>query len=206
MKRARSVAALAIAQPVGNEGAEVDLAQLGFDGPGFEKMHFDEFAELVGDAVLIALDDRGVRDRQSQRPAKQRHHGIPVGQPADGCGFRERCDEAEDGMQVQQRLRRDEQRQRAGQHQRRERLYASQFGRTRSVAGRIGGERGRHGFIGGASQQRRTLIAESEHPRCARTSGLMVRVGASAPPRQQQMYWSARQKEGPHERAFEGWY
>ena len=38
-------------------------------GAGFEKMHLDEFAELVGDAVLVALDDRGVRDRQSQRPA-----------------------------------------------------------------------------------------------------------------------------------------
>ncbi len=62
-------AALAVAQPVGDEGAEIDLAQLGFDGSGLEKMHLDEFAELVGDAVLVALDDRGVRDRQSQRPA-----------------------------------------------------------------------------------------------------------------------------------------
>ena len=63
------VAALAVAQPVGDEGAEIDLAQLGLDGCGFEEMHLDEFAELVGDAVLVALDDRGVRDRQSQRPA-----------------------------------------------------------------------------------------------------------------------------------------
>ena len=63
------VAALAVAQPVGDERAEIDLAQLGFDGCGFEEMHLDEFAELVGDAVLVALDDRGVRDRQSQRPA-----------------------------------------------------------------------------------------------------------------------------------------
>jgi hypothetical protein len=33
--------------------------------------------------VLIALNDRGVRDRQSQRPLEQRHHGVPVGEAAD---------------------------------------------------------------------------------------------------------------------------
>ena len=65
------LAALAVAQPVGNEGAEIDLAQFCFYRGGFQEMHLDEFAELVGDAVLVALDDRGVRDRQPQRPAKQ---------------------------------------------------------------------------------------------------------------------------------------
>ena len=63
------VAALALAQPVGDEGAEIDLSQFGFDRRGLEEMHLDEFAELVGDALLVALDDRGVRDRQSQRPS-----------------------------------------------------------------------------------------------------------------------------------------
>ncbi len=89
------VAAFAVAQPVGNERAEIDLAQLGLDRCSFEKMHLDEFAELVGDAVLVALDDRGVRDRQTQRPAKQRHHGVPVGEAADGGGFGKGRDEAE---------------------------------------------------------------------------------------------------------------
>ena len=86
-RKAREVlAALAVAQPVGDERAEIDLAQLGVDGCCLEKMHLNELAELVGDAVLVALDDRGVRDRQSQRPAKQRHHRIPVGETADGGG------------------------------------------------------------------------------------------------------------------------
>jgi hypothetical protein len=57
------VALLAVAQPVGDEGGKVDLAQLGLDRAGLEEVHLDEFAELVGDAVLVALDDRGVRDR-----------------------------------------------------------------------------------------------------------------------------------------------
>src|SRR5690242_21532443 len=47
-----------------------------------------EFAELVGDALLVALDDRGVRDRQPQRPLEQGNHGVPVGQAADGGGLR----------------------------------------------------------------------------------------------------------------------
>ena len=137
------VAALAVAQPVGDERAEIDLAQFGLDGRGFEEMHLDEFAELVGDAVLVALDDRGVRDRQAQRPLEQRHHRVPVGEAADGGGLRERRDEAERRMHVQQRLRGDEQRQRPRQHQRRQRLDAPQLGRARGVAGSVEGRRWR---------------------------------------------------------------
>jgi hypothetical protein len=94
-------AALAVAQPVGNEAAEVDLAQPGIDGICFEEMHLDEFAELVGNAVLIALDDRGMRYRQSQRPAKKRDHRVPIGKAADRRGFRESRDEAENRMHRQ---------------------------------------------------------------------------------------------------------
>ena len=103
-KRARSALRLRSRSQSAMKRAEIDLAQLGVDRRGFEKMLLDEFAELVGDAVLIALDDRGMRDRQSQRPAKQRHHGVPVGKPADGGGFRERRDEAEHRMQRQQQF------------------------------------------------------------------------------------------------------
>ena len=105
-RKARQIlAALAVAQPVGDERAEIDLSQLGFDRGGFEEMHLDEFAELVGDALLVALDDRGVRNRQPQRPFEQRHHGVPVGQTADGGGLGKGCDEAEHRMHGQQRLR-----------------------------------------------------------------------------------------------------
>jgi hypothetical protein len=69
-------------------------------------MHLDELAKLVGNAVLIALDDRGVRDRQSQRTAKQRYHRVPVGEAADGRGFGKGCNKAERRMQMQQSLRR----------------------------------------------------------------------------------------------------
>ena len=101
-RKAREVlAALAVAQPVGDERAEIDLAQFCFDRRCLEEMHLDEFAELVGDAVLVALDDRGVRDRQPQRPAKQGHHRIPVGETADGGGLGKGRDETERRMQRQ---------------------------------------------------------------------------------------------------------
>ena len=140
-RKAREIlAALAVAQPVGDERAEIDLSQLGFDRGRFEEMHLDEFAELVGDALLIALDDRGVRDRQAQRPFEQRHHGVPVGQTADGGGLGKGCDEAEHRMHGQQRLRTEENRKRRRQHPRRQQLHASQLGGARGVAGSVDDE------------------------------------------------------------------
>ncbi len=151
--KARKIrAAFFIAEPVGNERGEIDLAQLGLDRCGFEKMHLHEFAELVGDTVLVALDDRGVRDWQPQRPAEQGYHRVPVRETADGRGFRERGDKAEGWMHIQQRLGGDEERQRAGQHQRRQRLDAPQLGGAGSVAGSVARK-----CAGGAHDGFRTL-------------------------------------------------
>ena len=141
--------ALAVAQPVGDEGGEVDLAQLGIDWCCLEKMHLDELAELVGDAVLIGLDDRGMRDRQSHRPAEKRHHCVPIGKAADGGGFGEGRDEAEGRMQVRHHPGGDEHRKRARQHQRGQCLDPPQLGRARGVTGgveREGGGGGHGGF------------------------------------------------------------
>ncbi len=110
-------------------------------------MHLDELAELVGDAGLIALDDRGVRDRQAERPLEQRDHRVPVGEPADGRGFCEGRDEAEHGMHWQKPFRNDEQGKRRGQHQRRQRLDAAKLRRAFGVTGGVEGEgsgRGHH--------------------------------------------------------------
>ena len=134
-KRARSSLFLRSRSQSATKEPKSISPQLGFDRPGLEEMHLDEFAELVGDAVLVALDDRGVRDRQAQRPLEQRHHGIPVGEPADGGGFRKGRDEAERGMHVQQQFRDHEQRQRCRQHQGRQPLDAPQLGVARGVAG-----------------------------------------------------------------------
>ena len=140
-RKAREIlAALAVAQPVGDERAEIDLPQFGFDRGGFEEMHLDEFAELVGDALLVALDDCGVRDRQPQRPFEQRHHGVPVGEAADGGGLGKGRDEAERRMHRQQRLRAEENRKRRRQHRRRQQLHAPQLGGAGGVAGSVDDE------------------------------------------------------------------
>ena len=141
-KRARSSLRLrSRSQSAMNEPKSI-CRSLASTGAAFEEMHLDEFAELVGDAVLVALDDRGVRDRQSERPSKQRDHRVPVGQAADGGRLRKGRDEAERRMHRQHRLGGEEDRKRRRQHRRRQQLHAPQFGGAGGVAGRVGGEGG----------------------------------------------------------------
>ena len=87
--------ALRVGQPVGDQRGEIDLVQLFAHRFRRQEIHLDEAAEIVGDAVLVLRDDRGVRDRQAERPPEQRHHRIPVGEAADGRGLGEGGDEAE---------------------------------------------------------------------------------------------------------------
>jgi hypothetical protein len=63
-------------------------------------MRLDELAELVGDPVLIARNDSGVRDRQPERLAEQSDHRIPVGEPANGRCLRERGNKTEGRVQM----------------------------------------------------------------------------------------------------------
>src|SRR5258705_1310087 len=174
-------------------------------------MHLDEFAELAGDALLVALDDRGVRDRQPQRPLEQRHHGVPVGEAADGGGLGKGRNEAERRMHRQQRLRAEEIRKRRRQHQRRQQLHAPQLGGARGVAGAVdeGGGKAHDGF-------RRRFAPVSAYP------GLASRAKPSISPRTEKwiassltllamtveedatlIYGETGQKEGPPKRAFE---
>ena len=111
-------------------------------------MHLDEFAKLIGDAGLVALDDRRMRDRQAKRPLEQRDHRIPVGEPANGRGFCEGRDEAEHGMHRQEPFRDDEQGERRRQHQRRQCLDAAQLSGTFGVGGGVEGEGGLRGHRG----------------------------------------------------------
>ena len=57
------------------------------DGVGGEEAGLDELAERLAELLLALGDDRGVGDRQPERVAEQRHHGEPVGQPADHRGL-----------------------------------------------------------------------------------------------------------------------
>jgi hypothetical protein len=125
--------------------------RLGLDRTGLEEMHLDELAELVRDAVLIALDNCGVRDRQPERPLEQRHHRVPVGQAADGGSLRERRDETEHGVHFKKHLRHDKDRERRCQHQARQRLDAPKLAGARGVTGGSEGKcaGGRHDGLDG---------------------------------------------------------
>src|SRR3546814_2475987 len=53
------------------------------DQPGLQEVALDEAAETDADALLVARDDRGMRDRQAERPAEQGGDREPVGPTAD---------------------------------------------------------------------------------------------------------------------------
>ena len=53
------------------------------DDLGGEEVLADEASQPFADLVLLARDDRGVRDRQPQRVPEQRGHREPVGEAAD---------------------------------------------------------------------------------------------------------------------------
>jgi len=74
-------------QPVGHAAGGVEVAHLGQHLVGRQEVRGDEAAQVVADAVLVGRDDGGVRNRQPERVAKQRHHGKPVGHGADHGGF-----------------------------------------------------------------------------------------------------------------------
>src|SRR3546814_11962429 len=48
-----------------------------------EEVALDEASKALADAVLVAGDNGGLRDRQAERVTEQGGDGEPVGQPAD---------------------------------------------------------------------------------------------------------------------------
>src|SRR3546814_16786480 len=48
-----------------------------------EEVALDEASKALADAVLVAGDNGGMRDRQAERVTEQGGDGEPVGQPAD---------------------------------------------------------------------------------------------------------------------------
>ena len=86
------------------------------DHLGGEEIVAQELRHGVGDAVLVFRDDRGVRDRQSQRAAKQCGDGEPVRQPADHRRLAEGVDIAPGRVARLQVQREDEHHRHQRQH------------------------------------------------------------------------------------------
>ena len=75
-----------------------------------QEILLEEVGERFADAVLVARDDRGVRDRQAERMAEQRGDREPVGEAADHRRLGERLHVGEPGIVRLERARDDEHR------------------------------------------------------------------------------------------------
>ena len=124
--------AFGLDQPVRHEGGKIHFTQSLLDRLGREEIRLDELAQGVGDAQVIARDDRRVRDRQPERPAEQGDHGIPVGKPAHGRRRGERRDVTPGPVRRLVVPCHQEQRRREDQQRRRRQLDAAQ------IAGALG--------------------------------------------------------------------
>ena len=74
-------------QPLAQPARDLRVAQLGLDDLRRHEVLPDEGAEALAELVLLALDDRGVRDRDAQRVLEQRGDREPVGERADHAGL-----------------------------------------------------------------------------------------------------------------------
>ena len=94
------------------------------DHRGDQEILLEEAGERFADAVLVARNDRGVRDRQAERMAEQGGHREPVGEAADHRCLRERLHIAKRGISVLECARREEDRGHHDQQAGRDHLHA----------------------------------------------------------------------------------
>ena len=85
-------------QEAADRAGEVDVAHPPRDHRRDQEIVLEEGGQRVADAVLVARDDRGVRDRQAERMAEQGGDREPVGQAADHRRLGEGLHVAEPGI------------------------------------------------------------------------------------------------------------
>ena len=91
---ARAFAGRGLEEAAGRAG-DVDVAHPPRDHRRDQEILLEEIGERLADPVLVARDDRGVRDRQAERMAEQRGDREPVGEAADHRRLGEGVDVAE---------------------------------------------------------------------------------------------------------------
>ncbi len=96
-----------VGEPCGEASCRIEMRQLGEHLLGAEKIRADEGREVLADPILVARDDRRVRDRESERVPEQRHHREPVGDRPHHRGLRECGHIAPGRMEWKQLRRRD---------------------------------------------------------------------------------------------------
>ena len=127
---------LRLAQPLAAAQRDLRARELGAHDVGCQEVRLDELAECAADLVLAARDDRGVRDRESERTAEQRGDGEPVGKRSDHAALGSSTHVAEPGQPLLQRERDDERDGHEQERAERDRLHAAQRAQSFLIGGR----------------------------------------------------------------------
>ena len=97
---------------------------------GVEEVRGDEGRQTRSEGVLLARNDRGVRNRQPERVAEQRGDGEPVGDRADHRGLRGAGDEPPDAGVVGEEVGGEEDERGKDEQRERERAHLLQPARA----------------------------------------------------------------------------
>ena len=81
---------LPLGEPVGDAQRRRRLAEPRLELGRVEEVRLEEAADVTGGARLVRPEQPGVRDRQAERAAEQRHDREPVGEPPDHARLRHR--------------------------------------------------------------------------------------------------------------------
>ena len=103
------LAGAATSQPAAQFFGDAQAVDADGDGALGQEVGFDEAAELVGNTVLVARQDGGVGDFETERMAEEGGYGKPVGQRADGGGFGEGFQVAQRGVALHEQRGNDKQ-------------------------------------------------------------------------------------------------
>ncbi len=130
------VAVGGFAQPFACPPGDADGADLRRHRLGVKEVRRDERGEAGTEGVLLAGDDRGVRDRQAEGVAEEGGDGEPVGDRPDHRGLGAAGDEAPHAAEVGEEVRGEEDQGGEDEQGERERAHPLQPPRPLLVLGR----------------------------------------------------------------------
>ena len=115
-----------LGQPGRHAAGGIKFAHLGQHLFGGQKVLGNEVGQVAANAVFVLGNDRGVRNRQAQRVAEQRHHGKPVGNGTHHRRLGKGGHPGPDGVACELPLRQQLQRGGGQQQTQRQRLHAAE--------------------------------------------------------------------------------
>ena len=181
-----------VLEPPGGKTGEVDRREARDGDAGTEEIVGDEAAERRPDSALVFRHDGGVGNRQSERMAKERDDGEPVGACSHHARFRERAEIGRPGPGRRRPTRQEIDRGHHDKQHRGDRAHPAQLGPLLRlgldevrISGRDGLGRGwsklchRSGYARARRPQHRRRRSAGQNPAPFRS---MARAAAAAAP------------------------